>query len=103
MSKSTTSNKSQTDWELLNAVDDESNDLSDIPELTPEMFAKAVVKRGLKDKKNKTLLTIRVDQDVLTWFKSQGRGYQTRINSLLRAYMEANVSHIESSGQQPHH
>ena len=103
MSKSTTSNKSQTDWELLNAVDDESNDLSDIPELTPEMFAKAVVKRGLKDKETKILLTIRVDQDVLTWFKSQGRGYQTRINSLLRAYMEANVSHIESSGQQPHH
>ena len=70
MSKSTTSNKSQTDWELLNAVENESIDLSDIPELTPEMFAKAVVKRGLKDKENKTLLTIRVDQDVLTWFKS---------------------------------
>jgi len=103
VSKFTTSNKSQTDWELLNAVDDENIDLSDIPELTPEMFAKAVVKRGLKDKETKILLTIRVDQDVLTWFKSQGRGYQTRINSLLRAYMEANVSHIESSGQQPHH
>jgi uncharacterized protein (DUF4415 family) len=102
MSKSTTSNKSQTDWERLNAMDDENIDLSDIPELTPEMFAKAVVKHGLKDKENKTLLTIRVDQDVLTWFKSQGRGYQTRINSLMRAYMEANENHKKSSGQQPH-
>lgn len=81
-------------------MNDENIDLSDIPELTPEMFAKAIVKRGLKAKDTKAQLTIRVDQDVLTWFKSQGRGYQTRINSLLRAYMEANVSHKTTSGQQ---
>jgi uncharacterized protein (DUF4415 family) len=67
-------------------------DLSEIPELTPEMFANAVVKHGLKVTPNKAQLTIRVDRDVLVWFKSQGRGYQTRINSLLRAYMEANVA-----------
>ncbi len=81
-------------------MNDENIDLSDIPELTPEMFAHAIIKQGLKDKENKAQLTIRVDQDVLTWFKSQGRGYQTRINSLLRAYMEANVNHKKSSGQQ---
>lgn len=75
---------------------DDDIDLSDIPELTPEMFAKAVVKRGLNETENKAQLTIRIDQDVLTWFKSQGRGYQTRINTLLRAYMEANVSHKET-------
>jgi uncharacterized protein (DUF4415 family) len=78
----------------------EEIDVSDIPELTPEMFAKAVVKRGLKQKESKAQLTIRVDRDVLAWFKSQGRGYQTRINSLLRAYMEANVRHNKSSGRQ---
>jgi uncharacterized protein (DUF4415 family) len=72
-------------------MDNHDIDLSEIPELTPEMFAKAVVKRGLKEKTTKELLTIRVDRDVLAWFKSQGRGYQTRITSLLRAYMEANV------------
>jgi uncharacterized protein (DUF4415 family) len=73
-------------------MDDENIYLFDITELTPEMFAKAVVKHGLKVKENKVQLTIRIDQDVITWFKSQGRGYQTRINSLLRAYMEANVN-----------
>jgi uncharacterized protein (DUF4415 family) len=99
MNKSTSSNKSQTDWERLETMEDENIDLSDIPELTPEMFAKAVVKRGLKSKENKAQLTIRVDRDVLAWFKSQGRGYQTRINSLLRAYMEANVKHKKSSGR----
>ena len=100
MSKSTISKKSQTDWERLETMEDQDIDVSDIPELTPEMFAKAVVKRGLKDKENKTQLTIRVDRDVLDWFKSQGRGYQTRINSLLRAYMEANVKQNRSSGRQ---
>jgi uncharacterized protein (DUF4415 family) len=103
MSKSTISNKSQTDWERLEAMQDPDIDLSDIPELTPEMFAKAVVKRGLKDKEKKTQLTIRVDRDVLAWFKSQGRGYQTRINSLLRAYMEANVKQNKSSGPPAQH
>jgi uncharacterized protein (DUF4415 family) len=34
-------------------------------------------------------VTLRLDADVLTWFKSQGQGYQTRINKLLRSYMEA--------------
>jgi uncharacterized protein (DUF4415 family) len=37
----------------------------------------------------KTQVTLRIDEDVLTWFKEQGTGYQTRINSLLKAYKEA--------------
>lgn len=41
------SSKSQTDWQSLDAMTDEDIDLSDCPEITPEMFAKAVVKRGL--------------------------------------------------------
>jgi uncharacterized protein (DUF4415 family) len=70
---------------------DEKFELSDMTVLTPEMFANAVVLHGLKREANKAVMTIRVDQDVLTWFKAQGRGYQTRINSLLRAYMEASL------------
>jgi len=92
MKKSSTSNKSLTDWKRLDAMTDDEIDTSDIPPVTPEMFAKAVVRRGLKTKDGKTQLTIRVDKDVLTWFKSYGRGYQTQINALLRAYMEASKS-----------
>jgi len=66
----------------------EKIDFSDIPELTPEMFARAIVRRGLKPVLRKQQLTIRVDSDVLDWYKKQGPGYQTRINSLLRAYMQ---------------
>jgi uncharacterized protein (DUF4415 family) len=68
---------------------DKDIDLSDNPELTPAMFARAVVRRGLKPVPRKTQLTLRVDGDVLEWFRKQGRGYQTQINALLRAYMEA--------------
>ncbi len=68
---------------------DEDIDLSDNPEISPEMFARAIVRRGLKPAPRKSQLTLRLDSDVLDWFKGQGRGYQTRINALLRAYMEA--------------
>ena len=84
-----TSRNSQTDWERLDAMTDEDIDFSDCPEVTPEMFAKAVVRQGLPNPKTKTKVTLPIDRDVLEWFKSQGRGYQTQINSLLRAYMEA--------------
>ncbi|BAZ79607.1 MAG: BrnA antitoxin family protein [Sphaerospermopsis sp.] len=83
------SSKSQTDWQRFDAMTDEDIDLSDCPEITPELFAKAVVKKGLPVAKNKAQVTLRIDSDVLEWFKSQGRGYQTQINALLRAYMEA--------------
>jgi uncharacterized protein (DUF4415 family) len=82
-----TSTKSKTDFVRLDKMKDEDIDYSDAPTITPEMFAKAIVRRGLKPR-TKTQLTLRVDTDVLGWYKKQGRGYQTRINMLLRAYMQ---------------
>lgn len=89
MSQNATSNKSQTDWDRLENLTDEEIDFSDVEEITPELFAQAVVRRGLKPVSKKEQITLRVDSDVLRWFKSQGKGYQTRINNLLRAYMNA--------------
>jgi len=68
---------------------DEDIDFSDIPRTTPEFWAKAVVRKGLKPVPRKKQLTLRIDNDVVEFFKEQGRGYQTTINQLLRAYMEA--------------
>ncbi len=56
------------------------------------MFAWAVVRKGLKPVPPKRQVTLRLDADVLEWFKSLDTGYQTRINALLRAYMEAHQS-----------
>ncbi|MDA8108792.1 MAG: BrnA antitoxin family protein [Betaproteobacteria bacterium] len=61
----------------------------DAPEWTPEMFARAIVRRGLRPVPRKSLLSLRIDADVLAWFRAQGRGYQSRMNALLRAFMEA--------------
>jgi uncharacterized protein (DUF4415 family) len=87
--KAATSKKSQTDWARVDATQDDQLDLSDIPEVSPEMFARSVVRRGLKPVPRKAQLTLRVDSDVLDWFRKQGQGYQTKINTLLRAYMDA--------------
>lgn len=92
MSKKTISKQSETDWDRVDAMADEEIDLSETPEVSPEMFARAVVRRGLKPVSRKTQLTLRIDSDVLEWYKNQGAGYQTKINALLRAYMEAHQS-----------
>ena len=63
---------------------DENIDTSEISELDEAFFRKAVWKVP-----GKQPVTIRIDTDVLEWFKLQGKGYQTRINRLLRSYMEA--------------
>jgi len=87
MKKKLISKKSGTDFKRLDAMTDANIDLSDIPEVTPEMFAKGVVRRGLKPI-TKQQLTLRLDSDVIEWFRGQGGGYQTKMNALLRAYME---------------
>jgi uncharacterized protein (DUF4415 family) len=86
--------KSETNWERFHSIKDEEIDLTDHPELTPDMFVNAVVRKGLKPVPRKSQLTLRIDEEVIDFFKSQGRGYQTRINQLLRAHMEA---HKEAS------
>ncbi len=81
--------KSQTDWARLDALKEKDIDLSDTPEISPQMFARSIVRRGLKPVPPKAQVTLRVDRDVLDWFKAEGEGYQTRINALLRAYVDA--------------
>ena len=88
--------KSQTDLDRVDKLRDKDIDFSDNPEVRPEMFVKAVLRKGLKPVVRKTQVTLRIDSDVLTWFKKQGRGYQTRINSLLKAYKDA---HQNESGR----
>jgi uncharacterized protein (DUF4415 family) len=68
----------------LSRMKDSEIDLSDAPEL--RHWDEAVVGRFYRPIKKP--LTIRIDADVLAWLKSQGKGYQTRLNNLLRAAME---------------
>ena len=68
----------------LVALRDSQIDLSDVPEVRD--WNRAVVGKFYRPIKKS--LMIRLDADVLAWLKAQGRGYQTRINKLLRAAME---------------
>jgi uncharacterized protein (DUF4415 family) len=76
--------QSRTDWARIDAMRDEDIDFSDIPEQGHEFFANAILWPGPKQQ-----ITLRLDPDVLKFFRKQGRGYQTAINAVLRKYMEA--------------
>ena len=69
----------------LAAMPDEEIDYSDISPLTNEFWKRAVTNPLYKPTKTST--TVRVDSDVLAWLRSYGRGYQTRINAILRTAM----------------
>jgi uncharacterized protein (DUF4415 family) len=71
----------------LAARPDSEIDLSDIPELTDEQWKNA--ERGHFYRPVKRQITARVDADVLAWLKAQGKGYQSRINAILRREMLA--------------
>ena len=79
-----TSKKQAEELAALVAMLDEDIDTSDIPEVTD--WSKAVVGRFYRPIKE--TVTIRLDADVLDWLKQGGKGYQTRVNSILRAAMD---------------
>jgi len=60
-------------------------DTSDIKALPKKFWAQAVRNPFYRPLKQST--TVRIDADVLAWLKSQGRGYQTRLNQILREAM----------------
>jgi uncharacterized protein (DUF4415 family) len=59
------------------------------PEANVKHIVRGIVRSGLKPVPPKTSISLRIDADVLAWFKAQGVGYQTRINAVLRAFREA--------------
>jgi uncharacterized protein (DUF4415 family) len=89
MKKKPTLKKSGSNWKRLSAISDDAIDTAEVPEISPEQFACSIVRRGLKPASTKVQLTIRIDREVLDWYRKQGPRYQTRISRLLRAYMEA--------------
>jgi uncharacterized protein (DUF4415 family) len=71
MEKKHTSLKSQTDWARVDKLQDNGIVFSDNPEITSEMFAKSILRKGLKSVARKSQITLQIDEDVLTWFKNR--------------------------------
>jgi uncharacterized protein (DUF4415 family) len=68
-------------------------DTSDIPVLSDAQWAKTKHVRGHLYRPVKQIVTARLDGDVLEWLKSHGRGYQSRMNAILRREMPSSVNH----------
>jgi uncharacterized protein (DUF4415 family) len=79
------SKKQKADLAALSARPDSEIDFSEIPPLTEDFWKNAV--RGKYYKPTKTSTTVRIDSDVLAWLRAQGKGYQSRINAILRREM----------------
>ena len=75
----------------LQALPDNQIDYSDAPGTKPEEWSDAVVGKFYRPIKQQ--LTLRIDADVVDWFKRQGKGYQTRINEMLREVMKKEAKH----------
>ena len=80
-----------TEIEVLKVMTDDEIDTSDIPEIVN--WDNAVV--GEFYRPIKKFITIRLDSDVVEWFKSQNGKYQSNINKALREYMQEHLSHAE--------
>ena len=83
---------SQTDWARVDAMTDEdinraiAEDPDAAPILSDEFWSNA--RLVLPGEGHKLQITLRLDERVIDYFKKQGRGYNTRINAILRAYVE---------------
>ncbi len=77
----------------LAALRDSDIDTSEIPQLDPSFWQTARV--VMPEKRGKTQITAKLDSEVVQWFKSQGRGYQGRMNAVLRSYYEAHREGIK--------
>ncbi|HEY4080448.1 MAG TPA: BrnA antitoxin family protein [Burkholderiaceae bacterium] len=84
-----TSVKSNTDWSRLRSAS--AKPTEEHPEAELKHIVRGMVRRGLQPLPSKASVSLRVDQDVLEWFKAQGPGYQTRINTVLRAFRDASL------------
>ncbi len=92
MKKSSSSRISKTDWKRIKAIKERDIKLTpEHPELDLKHIARVIVRKGLKPVTSKRSISLRVDADVLAWFQSQGAGYQTRINAVLKAFKDASL------------
>ena len=75
-------NSTKTNWDKIDAMTDDEIDYSDSPELTEEMMRIAFIRKPI----HKKAVSLRLDDDIIEFFKKHSDKYQTKINDVLRAY-----------------
>ena len=82
--------RGQTDWERIDSLTDGEIEAAVASDPDAELLDEAFWARArVVEPQQKRAISLRVDLDVLEWFRETGKGYQTRMNAVLRAYMEA--------------
>ena len=92
MKRQSSSRTSETDLARVRRTKDKSVRLTvEHPEADVKHIVRGIVRRGLKPVSGKASISLRVDADVLEWFRAKGPGYQTKMNAVLRAFKDASV------------
>ena len=88
--RSGTTRRGKTDWERVRALTDEEIDaaIASDPDAAPILTDEELAQVRIVLPEPKRQISIRLDREVIDWFKQQGPGYQTRINAVLRAFMK---------------
>lgn len=89
MSGANTSKSSGTNWARLDTLTDETIDTSDIPPLTESFFSRATVRA----RSQRIAITLKLDPEVLAWFRAQGPEWEQHVNAALRLYAEAHKTY----------
>ncbi len=85
MSKSDTHNSSETNWEMIDALTDETIDRSELAPLDESFFARATWRMP----KGQAIVAVPVDADLLAWFQAQGSESEQHMIAALRIYPES--------------
>ncbi len=88
-----TASADRMDWKRVRAMKDADIAYDrDAPRTKQSDWADAIAHRGLPVPPRKQQIALRVDEDVLGWFRAQGRGWQTRMNAVLKAYKQSHAT-----------
>ncbi len=86
---------SGTDWEALEAQNDDDLDYSDIPPLEESFFSSATLRIPIQEAKN----FVRLDSDVVNWLEHQSNDYTVLINQILRQHIQGLAKSCEQATQ----
>ncbi len=85
MSELDMDNSSETNWEMIDALTDETIDRSELPPLDDSFFDRA----SWRMPEGQAIVTVPIDDDLLAWFQAQGSESEQRMIAALRIYAEA--------------
>ncbi|MBS0287999.1 MAG: BrnA antitoxin family protein [Proteobacteria bacterium] len=89
------SSVSRTNWKKLHQENDADINYDDISETDAKFWADAHVVMP----KHKVHISVRLDEDIVDYFKEEGRGYQSRMNAVLRSYVNSHEKKKHASSR----